>query len=105
MATFRLEVASWITHPQQWNKWRFMAGLIPGARPRCAALNYFLRSELWIALLGPSIEEGIVGLGPTIEAALRAFDAQYLAGVRPSVKAIGTVGALRQRDAAARPAQ
>ena len=61
----------------------------------------FLRSELWIALLGPSIEEGIVGIGPTVEAALRAFDAQYLAGLRPPVKAIAQVGALRQRDAAA----
>src|SRR5438128_6888575 len=41
------------------------------------------RSELWIALLGPSMEEGIVGIGPTVAAALRAFDAQYLAGLRP----------------------
>lgn len=38
------------------------------------------RSHLWIALMGPSVEEGIVGIGPTVEAALRAFDAQYLAG-------------------------
>ena len=36
------------------------------------------RGELWIALLGPSVEEGIVGIGPTVAAALRAFDAQYL---------------------------
>jgi hypothetical protein len=28
------------------------------------------------------LEEGTVGIGPTIWAALRAFDAQYLAGVR-----------------------
>ena len=47
----------------------------------------FFRSELWIALLGPSIEEGIVGIGPTVQAALRAFDAQYVAGLRPPVKA------------------
>ena len=32
-----------------------------------------------MALLGPSIEEGIVGVGSTVEAALRAFDTQYLA--------------------------
>jgi hypothetical protein len=43
----------------------------------------FFRSDLWIALLGPSIEEGIVGIGPTVAAALRAFDAQYAAGGRP----------------------
>lgn len=41
----------------------------------------FVRSDLWIALLGPNIEEGIVGIGATIAAALRAFDAQYLAGM------------------------
>jgi len=43
----------------------------------------FFRSDLWIALLGPTIEEGIVGIGPTIVAALRAFDAQYSARGRP----------------------
>jgi hypothetical protein len=43
----------------------------------------FVRGELWIALLGPSVEEGIVGIGSTVTAALRAFDAQYLAGLRP----------------------
>ena len=41
-----------------------------------------VRGDLWIALLGPNLEEGTVGIGPTIWAALRAFDAQYLAGVR-----------------------
>jgi hypothetical protein len=51
----------------------------------------FVRSDLWIALLGPTIEEGIVGIGPNIAAALRAFDAQYLAGlpnetISPSIK-------------------
>ena len=41
----------------------------------------FVRSDLWIALLGPSIEEGIVGIGPSVAAALRAFDAQYVTGL------------------------
>jgi len=36
------------------------------------------RGDLWIAVLGPSVEKGIVGIGPSVEAALRAFDAQYL---------------------------
>jgi len=35
------------------------------------------RGDLWIALLGPNVERGIVGIGPSVEAALRAFDAQY----------------------------
>jgi len=39
-----------------------------------------IRSGLWIALLGPSLEEGIVGIGYTVELALRAFDTQYMAG-------------------------
>ena len=36
------------------------------------------RGDLWIALLGASVEKGIVGIGPNVEAALRAFDGQYL---------------------------
>jgi hypothetical protein len=52
-------------------------------RPRLS-----FRSELWIALLGPTMEEGIIGIGPTVATALRAFDAQYLAGVRPASHAI-----------------
>ena len=43
----------------------------------------FFRGDLWIALLGPNMEEGIVGIGPTIWAALRAFDAQYLLACVP----------------------
>src|SRR5262252_9342232 len=61
----------------------------------------FVRSDLWIALLGPSMEEGIAGIGPTIAAALRAFDAQYLAGLRPPIESAGAASAL-QADATAR---
>ena len=42
-----------------------------------------MRSGTWMAMLGPNIEEGIVGIGTTVEAALHAFDAQYLAALRP----------------------
>lgn len=45
------------------------------------------RGKMWIALLGANVRDGIVGLGPTVEAALRAFDAQYLAGLRPPAAA------------------
>jgi hypothetical protein len=61
----------------------------------------FFRSELWIALLGPNIEQGIVGIGPTVVAALGAFDAQYLAGLRPPSEAASTASAL-QADSVAR---
>jgi|SRR5437762_11235776 len=50
------------------------------------------RSGTWVAVLGPNLREGIVGLGATVETALRAFDAQYLAALRPS-----TVGATIDR--------
>ena len=45
-----------------------------------------IRGDLWIALLGPNMEEGIIGIGPTAAAALRAFDAQYLIALRPPNK-------------------
>jgi hypothetical protein len=43
--------------------------------------------DLWIALLGPSVERGIVGIGPSVKAALRAFDAQYLGFLRANADA------------------
>jgi hypothetical protein len=55
----------------------------PGSPSAARRPKLFLRSQLWIALLGPTVEEGIVGIGHTVDAALRAFDTQYLAGLRP----------------------
>jgi hypothetical protein len=59
----------------------------PGSPSAVRRPRLFVRGELWVALLGPSVEEGIVGIGPTVAAALRAFDAQYLAGLRPPSEA------------------
>ena len=73
----------------------------PGSPSAVRRPRLSFRSELWIALLGPSMEEGIVGIGPTIAAALRAFDTQYLAGLRPPVEAVGRVGRLRRRPGVA----
>jgi hypothetical protein len=56
----------------------------PGSPAAVRRPRLFVRGELWIALLGPSVEEGIVGIGRTVTEALRAFDAQYLAGLRPA---------------------
>ncbi len=39
----------------------------------------FFRGDTCIALLGNTLRDGVAGLGATIEAALRAFDSQYLA--------------------------
>jgi hypothetical protein len=54
-------------------------------RPRLSS-----RGDLWIALLGPSVEKGIVGIGPSVEAALRAFDTQYLNFLGPATDATKT---------------
>ena len=54
----------------------------PGSPSTARRPELLYRGQLWIALLGPNVEEGIVGIGQTVEAALRAFDAQYLAGLR-----------------------
>jgi len=60
----------------------------PGSPSAARRPQLLYRGQLWIALLGPSVQEGIVGIGPTVEAALRAFDAQYLAGLRPPTRAL-----------------
>ncbi|HEV3409869.1 MAG TPA: hypothetical protein VG095_06230 [Chthoniobacterales bacterium] len=36
-----------------------------------------IRGSSFIALLGSTLQDGIAGIGSTVEAALRAFDAQY----------------------------
>jgi hypothetical protein len=60
----------------------------PGSPTAARRPRLLFRNQLWIALLGPTVEEGIVGIGQTVEAALRAFDAQYLAGLRPQAHAL-----------------
>ena len=57
--------------------------LHPGSPSAVRMPKIFVRSGIWIALLGRSVRDGIVGFGPTIEAALRAFDSQYLQTLRP----------------------
>ena len=58
----------------------------PGSRSAVRRPELFIRGDLWIALLGPNMEEGIIGIGPTVAAALRAFDAQYLIALHPPNK-------------------
>jgi hypothetical protein len=41
-----------------------------------------MKSGVWTALLGKNVRQGIAGFGPTIEAALSAFDRQYLSYLR-----------------------
>jgi hypothetical protein len=56
--------------------------LHPGSPSAVRMPKLFARSGVWVALLGRSVRDGIAGFGPTIEAALRAFDAQYLNTLR-----------------------
>jgi hypothetical protein len=55
----------------------------PGSPSAVRSPKLFVRSGVWIALLGQSVRDGIAGFGPTIEAALRAFDNQYIQALRP----------------------
>ncbi|HEX4706452.1 MAG TPA: hypothetical protein VH229_01840 [Candidatus Udaeobacter sp.] len=71
----------------------------PGSPSAVRRPQLFIRGELWIALLGPSVEEGIVGIGSSVVAALRAFDAQYLAGLRPPPQAVRQRHSLRSTSA------
>jgi|SRR5215471_1372496 len=41
------------------------------------------RSGIWVALVGQNIQQSVIGLGATVEAALRAFDSQYAANATP----------------------
>jgi len=52
--------------------------LHPGSPSAIRCPKIFMKSGVWTALLGNSIRQGIAGFGPTVEAALRAFDRQYL---------------------------
>jgi hypothetical protein len=56
--------------------------LHPGSPSAVRSPKVFLKSGVWTALLGKDVRHGIAGFGPTVEAALRAFDRQYLEYLR-----------------------
>src|SRR5436190_21372115 len=56
----------------------------PGSPAAVRRPSLSIRSGTWVALLGATVQDGIAGFGNTVETALRAFDAQYLAALRPS---------------------
>jgi hypothetical protein len=49
----------------------------PGSPAAVRRPGLSIRGRTFVALLGPTIEEGIAGFGDSVQAALRAFDAQY----------------------------
>jgi hypothetical protein len=73
----------------------------PGSPSAVRRPRLFVRGELWIALLGPSVEGGVVGIGSTVTAALRAFDVQYLARLRLPAQVIGARRVARRVSSAA----
>ena len=66
----------------RWKKWTPYCATHPNSPSASQRPALSIRRGLWIALLGPSVEKGIVGIGFTVEGALRAFDYQYKAGSR-----------------------
>ena len=54
-------------------------------RPRLSC-----RNKEWTARLGSNRRDGIMGFGPTVEAALSDFDTQYLRALRPPEGSNGT---------------
>jgi hypothetical protein len=49
----------------------------PGSPAALRRPGLSIRGRTFVALLGPTIEEGIAGFGDSVQAALRAFDKQY----------------------------
>ena len=49
----------------------------PGSPAAVRRPQLSIRGHTFVALLGPTIEEGIAGFGDSVQAALRAFDMQY----------------------------
>ena len=49
----------------------------PGSPSAICRPKLSIQSSVWVALLGESVQKGIVGFGGTVEAALAAFDAEY----------------------------
>ena len=55
----------------------------PGSAAALRRPRLTRQGGVWVAVLGVNIQKGIVGIGPTVEAALRAFDTQYFYHLRP----------------------
>jgi hypothetical protein len=57
----------------------------PGSPSAARRPRLSVKSGMWVAALD-NLSDGISGLGPTVESALRAFDRQYLDALRPSAE-------------------
>src|SRR4029453_3255756 len=75
----------------------------PGSPAAVRRPRLSLRGRTFVALLGPAIEEGIAGFGDSVQAALRAFDAQYsraprlLTKISPAnLRTVGTTASCKE---------
>ena len=75
-----------IMHWRQWNRWSYTVRLIPVVRRRSVGLDYLSGATFGWHCLAQASKRGSLASGPRVTAALRAFDAQYLAGLRPPAK-------------------
>ncbi len=57
----------------------------PGAPAAVRRPRISKQGGAWVVFLGPNVELGIAGIGPTVEAGLAASDSQYLNRSRPMV--------------------
>jgi hypothetical protein len=55
----------------------------PGSPSAVRRPKLRVRCGTWFATLGWTLGKRMVGVGMTVEAAFRSFDAQYLAALRP----------------------
>lgn len=55
----------------------------PGSPSAVRRPKIFREGDTFIVLLGRDVQHGIVGLGNTVENALRTFDLQYWSALRP----------------------
>ena len=66
----------------------------PGSPSAVRRPKVLRQGDIFVALLGRDVQHGIVGLGNTVENALRAFDLQYCIALR-SPEAQGVTAKVR----------
>jgi hypothetical protein len=76
----------------------------PGSPAAARRPGLSIRGRTFVALLGPTIEEGIAGFGDSVQAALSAFDRQYsrsrFADTRVEGQSVAPVSKSEQKSSA-----
>ena len=69
----------------------------PGSPSAVRRPKIFREGDTFIVLLGRDVQHGILGLGNTVENALRAFDLQYSNALRQPENRIATTARMHSR--------